>query len=225
MKYLTTALFLSFSAFTATAQECGNYYYLQNNKNVEMTVSNNKGKETGKMIYNITNGKKSGAVYTATINSEFFDAKGKSINKAVNNVKCENGVVMMDMKMFIPAAQQEQMGTSTASASNVYLEYPAGMKTGDDLKDGEFSMDIENAGMKSNISISITERKVLAKESVTTPAGTWDCFKISTKNKIVTRIAGIGIPIKMDVTEWFAPGFGVVKTESKGGKTEITSVK
>jgi hypothetical protein len=29
----------------------------------------------------------------------------------------------------------------------------------------------------------------------------------------------------MDVLEWFAPGFGVVKTASKTGKTEITSIK
>jgi hypothetical protein len=36
---------------------------------------------------------------------------------------------------------------------------------------------------------------------------------------------GIGIPINADVTEWYAPGFGVVKTESGGGKTEITAIK
>ncbi len=33
---------------------------------------------------------------------------------------------------------------------------------------------------------------------------------------------GIGIPVKGDVTEWFAPNFEVVKTESKGGTTVLT---
>ncbi len=208
------------------AQDCSNFYYLQNNKTIELTITNNKGKETGKMVYTISDGKKSGSIFTATVNSEFFDSKGKSVNKAVNNVQCENGMMMMDMKMFIPSAQQEQMGTASASASHVYLEYPAGMKVGDQLKDGLFNMDFETGGgLKSSIEISITERKVEAQESITTPAGTWECFKISTKNKITTKIAGIGIPIRMDVTEWFAPGFGVVKTESKTGKTEITSIQ
>jgi hypothetical protein len=208
------------------AQDCSNFYYLQNNKTIELTITNNKGKETGKMVYTISDGKKSGNILTATVNSEFFDSKGKSVNKAVNNVQCENGMMMMDMKMFIPSAQQEQMGTASASASNVYLEYPAGMNVGDQLKDGLFNMDFETGGgLKSSIEISITERKVEAMESIMTPAGTWECFKISTKNKITTKIAGIGIPIRMDVTEWFAPGFGVVKTESKTGKTEITSIK
>jgi len=191
-----------------------------------MTISNGKGKESGKMVYTISDSKKNGSEVTATINSEFIDAKGKSITKATNNVKCVNGVMQMDMKVFIPAAQQEQMKSGAANATDVYLEYPSNMNVGDQLKDGQFNMDYESAsGLKSSIEISITERKVEGKESVTTTAGTWDCYRISSHNKIVSKIAGIGIPIRMDATEWFAPGFGIVKTESKTGKTEITSIK
>jgi len=36
---------------------------------------------------------------------------------------------------------------------------------------------------------------------------------------------GIGIPMRAEVTEWFAPGFGVVKSDANGATTEITSVK
>jgi len=217
---------LLFICGTLFSQDCSNYYYLQNNKTIEMTISNNKGKESGKMTYTVSDSRKSGNAVTATINSEFVDAKGKSITKATNNVKCVNGVMQMDMKVFIPAAQQEQIKSGTATASDVYLEYPANMNVGDQLKDGLLNMDYETAsGLKSSIEVSITERKVEGKETVTTPAGTWECFKITSKNKITSRIAGIGIPIRMDVTEWYAPGFGVIKTESKTGKTEITSIK
>jgi hypothetical protein len=160
------------------------------------------------------------------VNSEFIDTKGKTITSATNNIKCVDGIMQMDMKVFIPAAQQEQMKTGSANASDVYLEYPSNMNIGDQLKDGQLNMDYEStSGLKSSIEISITERKVEGKESVTTPAGTWECFRISSHNKIVSKISGIGIPIKMDVTEWFAPGFGIVKTESKAGKTEITAIK
>ena len=178
------------------------------------------------MTYIVSDVKKNGSNTTATINSEFVDAKGKTISKATNNVKCENGVMQMNMKAFIPAAQMEQMKSGTANATDVYIEYPANMNVGDQLKDGQFNMDYESAsGLKSSIEISITDRKVEGKESATTPAGTWECFKISSKNRITSRIAGIGIPINLAVTEWYAPGFGVVKTESKTGKTEITSIK
>ena len=224
MKPATALIFLFFSG-NIYSQDCSNYYFLQNSKTIEMTISNNKGKESGKMTYVISDSKKNGSSITATINSEFVDTKGKTITKATNNVKCENGVMQMNMKTFIPPAQMEQMKSGEAKATDVYLEYPANMKVGDQLKDGQFNMDYESNGLKSSIEISITERKVEGKESVTTPAGTWECFKISAKNKIVSKVAGIGFPIKMDVNEWFAPGFGIVKTESKSGKTEITSIK
>jgi hypothetical protein len=225
MKLPVTLTFLFFGG-NIFSQDCSNYYYLQNNKAIEMTITNSKGNESGKMTYVVSDSKKSGSSITATINSEFVDAKGKTISKGTNNVKCENGVMQMDMKTFIPPAQLEQIKSGTATASDVYLEYPAGMNLGDQLKDGQFNMDYESvSGLKCSLEISITERKVEGKETVTTLAGTWECYKISANNKITSRISGIGIPIKMNVTEWFAPGFGIIKTESKGGKTEITSVK
>jgi len=225
MKAFATLAFLFFSEILFS-QDCSNYYYLQNNKTIEMTITNKKGNESGKMTYTISDSKKSGSSASATLHSEFVDAKGKSITKGTNNVKCENGMMQMDMKVFIPPAQLEQMKSGTASASDVYLEYPASMNIGDQLKDGQLNMDYESvSGLKSSIEISITQRKVEGKESVTTTAGTWECFKISAHNKILAKIANIGIPINMDVTEWFAPGFGIVKTESRTGKTEITSIK
>jgi len=225
MKLLTAVVFI-FLTGNLFSQDCSSYYYLQNNKTIEMTISNKSGKESGKMIYTISDVKKNGSAVTATVSSEFIDTKGKTITKGTNNVKCENGLMQMNMKVFIPPAQLEQMKSGTANATDVYLDYPATMKVGDQLKDGQFSMDYEAAGgLKSSIEINITERKVEAQETITTTAGTWECYKITAKNKITTKISGIDIPIRMDVTEWFAPGFGIVKTESKTGKTEITSIK
>lgn len=191
-----------------------------------MTISNNKGKESGKMTYVVSDSKKNGSSITATINSKFVDATGKTITKATNNVKCENGVMQMDMKTFIPPAQLEQMKAGEATATDVYLEYPANMNVGVQLKNGQLHIDYESSnGIKSSIEISITDRKVEGKETMTTTAGTWECYKISAKNKIVSKIGDTAIPITMDVIEWFAPGFGIIKTESKTGKTEITSIK
>ena len=114
------------------------------------------------------------------------------------------------------------METSTEATS--YIENPSGLKEGDALIDGQFSMVFKTqAGIGAHISMDITKRKVEGKESVTTTVGTWDCFKITYHSKIILKI-GIGIPINADVTEWYAPGFGVVKSEAKGSKTEITAV-
>lgn len=207
------------------SQNCTDFYYMQNNKTIEMTITNKKEKEVGKIIYMIYNVQKSGGTLSSTVNSEFVDSKGNPGTKATSIIKCIGNILMMDMKMFIPSAQQEQMGGATATGQETFLEYPANMKEGDVLKDGEFSMDFKmQSGIGAHMKIDITKRKVQVKESITTPAGTWECIKITYHSKLIIKM-GIGIPVNSDVTEWYAPGFGVVKTESGSGITQITSIK
>ena len=225
MKKLSTVLLFIGMYFILPAQDCKNYYFFQNAKVIEMTITNKKGEPSGKQVYTVTSATNSGSTATAVVNSEMFDKKGKSITKADMNVKCNGGVMMMDMKIFIPSQQAEQFNKAEATASNVFLEYPSNMKAGDNLKDGNFNMEINNNGLKQTLNMVIDNRKVESKESVTTPAGTWDCFKISFHSKLNIKTGPIGIPMNIEGTEWFAPGFGIVKSESKNGGTEITSIK
>jgi hypothetical protein len=41
----------------------------------------------------------------------------------------------------------------------------------------------------------------------------------------VVKTVGIGIPFNSDNTEWFAPGVGIIKTQSKYGGTAITAIR
>lgn len=207
------------------AQDCNNYYFLQKNKTVEMTITNKKGDANGKQVYTVTDVTSNGDVITATVNSEMFDKKGKSIAKGHSQIACNGGVMMIDMTMQLPQQQQEQFAKADVKADKIFIEYPNNMKAGDKLKDATLSMDIDNAGMKQNINMVTSDRTVAAKESVTTTAGTWDCFRITYKSKVTVKTMGIGMPFNIEGTEWFAPGFGIVKTESKYGGTAITAIK
>ena len=218
--FFTCLLFIGFSA---TSQDCKTYYFLQNNKTIEMTFYNKKGEATGKQVYSVSDYKNSGGVSTATINSEMFDKKGKSSNKSTAMVKCRGGIMMMDMKTKMP--QGQKYGTTDAKAESVFIEYPSKINVGENLKDAHMELDMDNMGMKQNVTLDVTNRKVEGKEKITTPAGAWDCYKITYGLKMKIKTMGIGVPLNMDVTEWFAPGFGVVKTQSKYGETAITSIK
>ena len=230
-KYLFVALTLG--AFAAKAQDCAGYYYMQGNKTIEMTMYKSNGKEHGKRITKISNVSTSGNTMTSTANVEVLDKDGKTISTGSNKMECTGGVFKCDIKVNIPEAQQKQIdkGNGSAKAENVYVEYPADMKVGDVLKDANMHMDMTTnvgsggQGMDQTVDMNITNRKVAGKESVTSPAGTWDCFKITSNSKMQIKTMGIGFPMSFDVTEWFAPGFGVVKSESKYGQTLITSIK
>ncbi len=91
-----------FCALHSYAQECSGYYFLQNNKTVEMAIYNKKGDQQGKQVYKVSNVNKSGGSVTADLNTEMFDKKGKSIAKGASKMKCDGGAIMVDMKMSIP---------------------------------------------------------------------------------------------------------------------------
>jgi len=65
----------------------------------------------------------------------------------------------------------------------------------------------------------------LGKEKITTKAGTWDCYKISYTGKILVDAMGMQIPVDLVGTEWFAPSFGMIKTKSNFGSSEITAIR
>ena len=224
-KIIILTCFISLLSFAAVAQDCADYFFLQNNKTIEMTFYNKKGKETGKQVYNVSDVQKSGGVTTALLKTEMFDKKGKSQAQGTSRIECNGGVMMVDMTMLLPQQQQEQFSKAEAKLDKFYIEYPVSMTVGDQLKDGSLNMDMETGGMKQNLSMTIDNRKVAGKEAVTTAAGTWECFKITYNSKTTVKTMGIGIPVKFEATEWYAPGFGVVKTESKYGTTAITSIK
>jgi len=211
----------------ARAQECSTFFFLQKDKTIEMTIYNKKGEPNGRQVYQVSDVSTSGGTMTGKLASEMFDKKGKSMAKANSSVQCNGGVFSIDMRMMLPqqqAEQADQSETQVTGQSN-YIDYPNSMKVGDQLKDGSFTMDIKRGGMTQTLNMQITERKVLAQESVTTPAGTWDCFKISAHSHLSIKAGPIGIPFNYDYTEWYAPGFGTVKSDGKYGGTAITSIK
>jgi hypothetical protein len=208
------------------AQDCKNYIYLQNNKTVEMSIYDKKGEVNGRLVYTISDVKNSGNTTIANVQSQVFDKKGKTLGKGTSVMKCTDGIMMINMKMAIPIPQTEQSIQSSVKAEDYYMEYPTNMNKGDQLKEGNLTMDMENNGLQQTVTMTVFDRKVEDKEKVTTPAGTWDCFKISYKSKMNIKMMGVGVPaVNMDGEEWYAPGFGIIKTHSKHGGTEIVSIK
>jgi len=233
MKSVIFFLVLFLTAITMYAQDCKGFYYLDNSE-VQMTMYDRKAKESGKVTYKISDVAKSGATTTANFTSEMVDEKGKSLSKGAGKYKCTGGILYVDAKVAMPQEQMSAYKDMEVKADEVFIEYPASMAAGQALKDANFKMEMHNKGtLSTTITFDEINRKVEGKETITTPAGTWECWKISYEGKFKASLApmNIGIPINMQGTEWFAPGFGVVKTETfnKNGKlmgsTMITSVK
>ena len=218
-------LFLSFISSISYAQECSNYFYLQSNKKIELGIIDKKGKPVGKQVYKVGEVVKTSAGLQAKVNSEMMNEKGKVLSGSSIDITCKNGILVMDMNVFVPQEQASQFKNTSAKADQVYLEYPGKMKIGEMLKDGKIVMNVENNAIAQKLTIEIFDRKVEEAEKITTPAGTWDTFKISQKTRITMETMGIPIKFNIEGFEWFKPGFGTVRSQTNMGSSEIISIE
>jgi hypothetical protein len=192
------------------AQDCHLYYPAKENTQLEYTQYDKKGKVSGTTRQKITAVKKTAGSLEADISSEHFDAKGKSLGTIQMKARCEAGIFYIDMKnYFNPDSKgSEQDLEMTVEGGN--MELPWDLKPGETLKDGDMKISFGSGGMgMMNTTISITNRKVDGVEDVTTPAGTFSCYKIS--YDISTKMM---ITVNMKGVEWYAKDVGLVKSES-----------
>ena len=202
-------------------QDCNLFYYFQNGKTIEVSLYNKKGEPNGKRVSRVISVDKKGSDYTGTVVSENLDKKGKLINGDTVYCHCVNGIYSLDIRMLLPKEQKEQFKDAKATSDKVEIEYPSNMSVGDKLKDAYLSMALAMGAMNMNVTYELKERKVSGKETITSDAGTWEAYKIDQLLNVTT----MGIPFKLEMSEWYVPNFGSVKSVTKYGSSLLTSYK
>jgi len=219
MKKSTILLFILFSPILVSAQ-CNDYFVFD--QGAEWTYENfdGKGKSTGINQQKVTAFQKTDNGFKATIHSTFSDKKGKNVVEGDLEMSCENGTLIIDMRKFIPEEQMKAFGSYEMKMESENLELPSRLTVGQTLKNGSIKMTAVGSPIAMTMEVNITDRKVLGKETITTPAGSFECYKISSKSTTKTQM-GIKMTFEFTTTEWIAEKTGMVKSESldKNGKS------
>lgn len=191
-------------------QDCAFYYPKQEGATLEITNYNRKDKVTGRTIQKITNVQESGNSLKATVQMKSYDDKDELIFESEVDVMCKDNEFNLSMENFINGQQMTAFSEADITIDSDNLRYPANMKPGQELNDGVINISVNNAGMPMmNMTTTIDNRKVEGKEKITTPAGTFDCFKIS--YDITSKMM---VSVTMKAVEWISMEAGVVKSES-----------
>jgi hypothetical protein len=227
MKSILTLVICLLYAAGLTSQNCEVYIPYEEGTEQTYVNFNAKGKKESTIHQKLVSKKDEKGATIFTIHQVLEPVKG---DKTENNFsyKCTGDRFIIDMNSFINDQQKASMGDAKLDITFDEIDIPAGAKPGMKLKDGNVIMSmISDAPIKMNLKIYITERVIESIETITTPAGTFECIKISQ-----TILSDMGI-VKMTVksTEWLAKKVGVVKSEtySKAGKLmgymELQSVR
>lgn len=92
---------------------------------------------------------------------------------------------------------------------------PKRLAVGLELPTGEVTVDVQGLKVKQDISF----HKVVAKEELTVPAGTYECYVI--ERQYTAKM--LGIKVKGSMKSWYARGIGIVKTETYDKKGKLQS--
>lgn len=133
------------------------------------------------------------------------------------DVVCSDGDLYMPPESFSSSFFNLFQGLEAeVTGDNVLMSY-ADMAEAITLPDYDLQIQIKAARLK--IDISVTDREVIGQETLETPAGTFDCFKVAYNTN--TRMSIINKNHTM--VAWIAPGIGMVKSETRKGNGRVIS--
>jgi hypothetical protein len=217
IKLFSVAFISLFFGEYIAAQECEAWYPMKEGAYLEMKNYNSKDKLQGTVKSTVTKKEVTGNTVTVTVDVKSYDDKDKEQSDHQVNMMCRDGVFYMDMNNFMDPKTMESYKDAQMKIQSENLEIPAHLEPGQTLKDGSLTMTMEGAPVNMmGLSIRIFNRKVDGKENITTPAGTFTCYKISqdmetkTMFKIITRSIN-----------WYAKDVGMVRSETYNSKGQL----
>ena len=213
--FLLTMLLLF--AFTVFGQNCSTFYPLEKGTQFQITNYNKKGAVITTASHRVSTVKNSGGNTEATLTTEMKDEKGKVITEGEYTIQCNGKEVSLDVTSLLsPDLFQQFEGMETdIKGTNVVIPNP--LTEGQSLPDASMEMKIDMGGIPMNMTVLMTDRKVLGMESVTTPAGTFDCYVIG-----YTSTVKMGMNRTGSAKQWLAKGVGLVKQEDYNKKGKLT---
>ena len=146
------------------------------------------------------------------------DDKGDEVSSGTYRMYCENGTIRTDVSSMLDPALTESVSSMEVEISGDGLLFPASLEVGAKLPDGFTEIVASSNGMRlMTLTFQVSDRKVEAKESITTPAGTFDCYRLS--QQIETKVAFVKKSYR--TVEWYAEGYGMVRQEMYDKKDKL----
>lgn len=225
-KFLFSFMLALFVTSLAAAQDCG-YYNMSKGMVLGYQNQDAKGKITGTAKTTCLDVSETGQSKVFKVKTEYTDAKNSNLSKREYAMRCEGGKFYVDMQNFVDPKSMEAFKGMEVTVTGNDMEYPAGLSAGQSLPDANVAISAATGGVSLlNLLVNISNRKVVGTETVTVPAGTFECLKITydVETKMMFKMYS-------SVVEYINLGAGNVKIDSydkKGkllGSTVLTELK
>lgn len=219
IKIFVSGFVIVLIAASLNAQDCRLYFPDKVGVIREMKSYSDKDKLTSILRQEILDKTVTGKDVKIKVRSTSYDADDKEVFGGDLEMLCEDGVFKFDMKSMIDPNTMNTYKEMGMEITTDNIVYPASINAGESLPDGNLIMVIKSGqATLMTITITISNRKVAARESITTEAGTFDCYKLTYDSVVKMGF----ITVSSTAVEWISDGVGVVKSETYNKKNKLT---
>jgi hypothetical protein len=161
----------------------------------EITTFNGKDKPTGRVNYQINNVRAQGSSTIMDITATFSDESGKQRSPYTIHYTCTGNELIADMSGLLQGMPGPGSKDMEMKLKANRLAYPGKLSVGNKLSDGQMEAEMLSGGnTMMTMNMTMTNRQVDSQESITTPAGTFNAYKITADMSMDNR--AMGIPIR-----------------------------
>ncbi len=221
MKTLTTFLLILVAVgYTFGQSVCSKYYAIEEGTAFQLTSYDAKEKVTSIVDYLVTESGSTPTGERALIKTEIKDKDGEVLSGSEYEIICEDDIVYVDFKSLMGPDMLAQFPEMEIEVSGTALELPNSLQEGQSLPDADMLAVINMDPIKMRMTFIMTNRKVVGAETVTTPAGTFDCVVLTYDYE-----SKMGVKVTGTAKQWFAEGVGLVQqidSNKKGKETNRT---
>ncbi|MBO3269564.1 TapB family protein [Hymenobacter defluvii] len=218
------ALLVGASAFTPThlLLEDPTPFHLADNAELVYNLLDAKGKKTGSITQRVvllgseTNKKQTLTTTTALLKSGTYDAKNRLVRMQDLTYAAHRDTSFTDGMAELSPDALRRFRDRIYTYQPTRLAWPDNPTVGSKLPDGGVVVQVSSSAVDiAKVQAMLTNRRVVSgPQAVTTPAGTFQCYKVEAERDLTTRArADIAIrKVEREVT-YYAPSVGIVRTE------------
>jgi len=212
--FITTVTILLSSFIAISQSNCSTFYPFEEGVTFQITNYGKNEKVAAITDFLVTEATSN----FATFKSFLRDKDGEVLNEATFTMSCENDGIVVDMESLLNPNLLENYRDFETEISGTQIVIPNNLHIGQELPDANMLMKVNMSGINIKMEVSMTDRTVLTTETVTTSAGTFECFVIGYTNTI-----NMGMNRTTTAKQWIARGVGLVKQEDYNRRGNVTS--
>lgn len=201
------------------AQECEAYFPTEEGTVLTYENFNQRDKLQSKMIQELKSVESRGDTTVYNIHQRILDDKDKLLYEGDLEFKCHGNKFYIDMESYINPQQMESYKGMDIEITMDEITLPDKLEPGMELDEGYINMAIDAQMMTMNFNTRIFNRKVEAKEELTTPAGTFEAYKISSQTETKTTMMNV---TTKSIT-WYNEDYGMIRSENYNKRDKLDS--